>query len=474
MPSYFTLPILVVLLSSMARVSTSYQCELPKEFSIYSVISKEDASIGAHSMYKGVAVGGTLSDGTPDSSATFDRTTSRVKALANPNRFNFNGGIETGVSLETSVDFGHFEWLAGAAKSGDFEGGKKVVVLTKGGTYNLYDFRNGGQGEDNGNTIVIFNTSDDVILTKTHDGRQFGPSVIAPFSKVIVLGNAGFVDGTIVGKQVVTSGGNQGQLQLHGDNYNGPFVCGVNPGSGGDPHFKTWLGRRYDFHHQCDLLLVKSESFMEGKGLEVQIRTTSKSSFSYISGVAVRIGRDVLEISQTEHFYNGSQDYDLTKARIGGYSVEITYSLKSSTSFVRNYVIEISPSFIIVVIVRKNLMEVRFHGADENLIGDSVGMLGEYRNGTLLSRSGIEIEDLSEFGNEWQVNYADSALFSSAQSPQFPQKCTPPAPVDQARYLRHGISLAQAEKACEGWGEEMDDCVFDVMATGDIDVASAF
>jgi hypothetical protein len=30
-----------------------------------------------------------------------------------------------------------------------------------------------------------------------------------------------------------------------------------------------------------------------------------------------------------------------------------------------------------------------------------------------------------------------------------------------------------AEKACEHWGEGKDDCVFDVLATGDIDMAVA-
>ena len=28
-----------------------------------------------------------------------------------------------------------------------------------------------------------------------------------------------------------------------------------------------------------------------------------------------------------------------------------------------------------------------------------------------------------------------------------------------------------AEKKCESWGEDKDDCIFDVMATGDISVA---
>ena len=119
----------------------------------------------------------------------------------------------------------HFEYLASHAEISNI-GGKKVEVVTSGGTYNMYDFNNGGQGEDNGNTVIIFNTSQDIFITKTPDGRQFGPSIIAPFAKVSVLGDAGYVDGFVMAKQFETIGGNQGSLQLHGDTYTGQFQCG--------------------------------------------------------------------------------------------------------------------------------------------------------------------------------------------------------------------------------------------------------
>jgi hypothetical protein len=37
---------------------------------------------------------------------------------------------------------------------------------------------------------------------------------------------------------------------------------------------------------------------------------------------------------------------------------------------------------------------------------------------------------------------------------------------------RHRTNLL-AERACEHWGEGKDDCVFDVLATGDLDMAVA-
>ena len=103
----------------------------------------------------------------------------------------------------------------------------KVVVMTKGGTYNMYDFRRQGwQGEDNGKTLVVFNTQDDVAVTKTRDGRQFGPSILAPFSRVTVKGEAGYVDGSIIAKSLGGNPGrNAGSLQLHGDFFKGKLEC---------------------------------------------------------------------------------------------------------------------------------------------------------------------------------------------------------------------------------------------------------
>jgi hypothetical protein len=76
------------------------------------------------------------------------------------------------------LNFAAYWWLARNAKS-SASGSYKVVVMTTGGTFNTYSFNTGGHGSDNGNALLIFNTSADIILDKTSEGRQFGPSVIA-------------------------------------------------------------------------------------------------------------------------------------------------------------------------------------------------------------------------------------------------------------------------------------------------------
>jgi len=64
-------------------------------------------------------------------------------------------------------------------------------------------------------------------LTKTTDGRQFGPSVLAPFSKVTLKNSAGFIDGAVIAKEFTTVAESSlgTALQLHGDIYDGAIEC---------------------------------------------------------------------------------------------------------------------------------------------------------------------------------------------------------------------------------------------------------
>jgi len=203
------------------------QCVWPKEK--YSAITKGDMTSAAHNVYQNIAVGGKL---TNPSNAHVAINGKVYYGKSWNGKFNFNGGIKKINGLEDiDIDFAHYEWLARNMKSSDING-KKVIVKTTGkdgsqnGCYDLYDFRQFGQGYDNGNTLVVFNTKDPICLTKTKDGRQFGPSVLAPFSKV-TLTNAGFIDGVVIAKEFTTvRGSNLGtNLQLHGKTFNGEIEC---------------------------------------------------------------------------------------------------------------------------------------------------------------------------------------------------------------------------------------------------------
>ena len=207
----------------------SCTCNLPDFLKKFALITEGDANLAPHNLYKGMAIGGTL-----------DRYDTGYTIVANSNysnskcyiykeaksflNINYNGlGVQKGATLsQAGVDFEALKCLAHKIKpygNGD-QNSYNVFVLTKGGTYNLYDFHKEGQGENNGKTLVVFNTSEDITLTNA-GGRQFGPSVLAPFSKV-TLSNTGFVDGWVVSKSFnsLSSGD-----QMHGDAYSGPISC---------------------------------------------------------------------------------------------------------------------------------------------------------------------------------------------------------------------------------------------------------
>ena len=108
--------------------------------------------------------------------------------------------------------------------------------------------------------------------------------------------------------------------------------------------------------------------------------------------------------------------------------------------------------------------------------GKSVGLMGDFRKGRRFARDGKTVlDDANAFGQEWQVLESEPKLFQTLRFPQHPKMCTMPTPV-QASQLRRRLSESSvdelaAEKACEHWGEGKDDCVFDVLTTGDLDMA---
>lgn len=176
----------------------------------------------AKNVYKNVFVGGKLRN--PSTSSVVVNGHVYYGAL-NAKNMNFNGGkTELSTLSAPPVDFDRYEYLATHIEAGSYADGYDVIVVEehKGACYHMYDFlAAGAQGANNGKTLVVFPFSNDICLTTTPDGRQFGPSVLAPFSKVI-LKNAGYIDGTVVAKTFVTGGANRGSAQqLHGNMYNG-------------------------------------------------------------------------------------------------------------------------------------------------------------------------------------------------------------------------------------------------------------
>jgi hypothetical protein len=259
-------------------------------------------------------------------------------------------------------------------------------------------------------------------------------------------------------------------------------------GCDGDPHYKTWTNEHFEYHGQCDLVLAKDADFADGLGLDVHIRTGLVRYWSYIKSAVIRIGNDILEIegsatefdSETHYWLNYDYQGELTE--FAGFPVK-KFS-QQGTAVTKNRIeIDLSskyPGQKIVLSTYKEFVKVQFENSSSESYGNTVGMLGDYKTGKTLGRDGVtEIHDFTDYGHEWQVLPGDGKLFREAARPQFPEPCIDPEdPRGQRkrRLAESSVSIEDAEAACASLKDEMDrkDCVYDIIATQDMDMVGAY
>ncbi|CAJ1959345.1 unnamed protein product [Cylindrotheca closterium] len=258
-------------------------------------------------------------------------------------------------------------------------------------------------------------------------------------------------------------------------------------GANGDPHFKTWQNEHFEYHGQCDLVLTKDADFANGLGIDVHIRTKLVRHWSYIRNAVIRIGNDILEIegsalefdSDTHYWINYESQGELTE--FAGFPV--TMFSQQGTKVTKNR-IEIDldsvyPGQKIVLSTYKEFVKVSFENANEESFGKTVGILGDFKTGKTLARDGVtELDDFTEVGHEWQVLPSDKHLFHEVSAPQFPERCIDPEDPrgDRRRLDGSSISEEEAEAACAQLEDKLDrkDCVYDILATQDLDMAGAY
>jgi hypothetical protein len=252
-----------------------------------------------------------------------------------------------------------------------------------------------------------------------------------------------------------------------------PPIDPAGGGGQGDPHFKTWRGQRFDFHGVCDLVLLQSKDFESGLDLDVHIRTHMRRDMSYISSAALRIGTDILEVeSQGLYYLNGVAGADLP-SEFGGF--EILHTQPTDKQHI--FEVHFGGRERIKIKTYKDFVSVLVEEGEGKHFSKSVGLMGDFAVGHMIARDGKTIiDDANTFGQEWQVLDSEPKLFQTVRFPQHPQVCTMPTPAQGTSQLRRRLSESSvdelaAEKACEHWGEGKDDCVFDVLTTGDLDMA---
>jgi hypothetical protein len=252
-------------------------------------------------------------------------------------------------------------------------------------------------------------------------------------------------------------------------------TCRTGGGGGyGEPHFKTWRGQRFDYHGECDIILLQSSTFESGLGLDVNIRTQIRHDFSYIASAALRIGTDVLEVlSGGVYYLNGVVDAAMPNA-ISGFTV----SHRQPSDHQHDFVVDLGEGQGLYIKTYKHFVSVMIDKGQSTHFGDSIGLMGDFEMGQMLSRDGETVlNDPNTFGQEWQVLDTEPKLFQAFRLPQHPQVCTLPPPKTvsrlRRRLLESSIEVLAAEEACAHWGEGKDDCIFDVLATGDLEMAAA-
>lgn len=236
---------------------------------------------------------------------------------------------------------------------------------------------------------------------------------------------------------------------------------------------------------------MKHTTFGNGQGLEVHIRTTRvdnvKAQFSYVSGVAARLGKDVLEVdpegalmvNRELRTFDGALANNIEK--FAGF--EVKKSFHGTNKKIIHYDLSLGG---------EETIQIRFNSKTKIIFVDingiypgSTGLLGSAEDDSLLSRDGSK--DLSgnwnSFAEEWQVNDSDSRLFSEDRTPQFPQGClyesSTTTNVKNLRQRRRLMEVAEqvstrdAILACaHSTGRRKDFCIDDVLATGDLDLAT--
>merc|ERR1712113_1096898 len=131
--------------------------------------------------------------------------------------------------------------------------------------------------------------------------------------------------------------------------------------------------------------------------------------------------------------------------------------------------------------VFNEFLSILVHDVQDHEFYDSVGLMGTFQEGLMVGRDRSTVFSKAvDFGMEWQVRDTDNTLFGEQRYPQWPVQCVmPDAATSTHRRLGQEsagagmIPRAMAEKACAHLRvEDRDACVYDVMSTGDVEMAS--
>jgi hypothetical protein len=216
----------IVLLLSLQQ-AWAIPCSVPADISLFAFIVVGDAMVEAKRIDNGIYVGMIFEQILADN--TIEVNGMSIIGDVQADNVHWNGGLKMGSGVnETSVNFEQYEYLAENVLTSSSENSTVLVYTSSGGKcWTNDDFVDP-------NTLVIFNTWEDICLSRSSDGLPFSPTVIAPFSMVQVEAGIGMVSGSIVARELVTTGANPidyTTLEFVGEAFIGTLECRDFPSS---------------------------------------------------------------------------------------------------------------------------------------------------------------------------------------------------------------------------------------------------
>jgi len=193
------------------KIEGSYECrKLPDYLRDYTAIVKGNFLTAANSRYK-IAVEGLYDNPSDDDNVEVVSNGRIYYGELGHGNLNYNGGHTRINSLSDAhgePDFTYFQWLAQNLEDSEDNNGNIVKVFTSGnagsgpnGCYTNQDVAPMVMNPEGRKTLAVFNTADDICLEAVEGFEWepfFGPSVLAPFSKV-KLTNAR-LDGVLIAR----------------------------------------------------------------------------------------------------------------------------------------------------------------------------------------------------------------------------------------------------------------------------------
>ena len=276
-----------------------------------------------------------------------------------------------------------------------------------------------------------------------------------------------------LGATSCTGGGNIGKECVW--RIEAPDDCPNGGGAGGDPHIKTWNGGRFSYHGECDLVMIHNEGFGNYLGLDLHIRTKIRTFYSYIEAIALRIGKNIIEVQTDSLLVDGTPVTDENLPLATKY---FTLQAPQMVDRAKVYQVDLlDTGDSIRFLIYNHFLSFQIAGHDSDFEA-SAGLLGDFHTGKWLARDGITLMDSTdEYGAEWQVREDEPQLFQEWRDASVACVLPDDAPLSLTdRKLRAtDPSEKNARKACAHKApEEFDFCVYDVLATDDVGMAGAW